>query len=283
METNNSLKFILKKSVEILNQTTPTPLLDAEILISFILRQKKVGLYLNFEKKLSKTEIEKIENAVLRRKKGEPVAYIINEKPFFNQTFFVDSRVLIPRPETELLVEKALELLQKKKLLAPEILDICCGSGCVGLSIFEFFSGNLVLSDISQDALDVAKINAKNLFGSKIDSVSFVKSDLFEKIEGKFDLITANPPYLSQKDMEIFGKNLKYEPSLALLGGKTGIEITKRIIFEAFDYLNKEGYLLVELGFEGAKFIESIKTQLNFIGFIKDYQGVLRHAIWKKN
>ena len=134
--------------------------------------------------------------------------------------------------------------------------------------------------------MNVAKINITNIFQNKdkISKIKLQKSDLFDEITGRFDLITANPPYLSQKDMIKFGENLKFEPKTALLGGKTGFEITEKIIKQAEKYLNKNGFLLVELGFEGFNFINEIKTKTNLIfkNYIKDYSGILRHAVWQK-
>ena len=286
METNNKLKSILKQVSKDLQQTSQTYQLDAELLISYVLKKSREYIYLNPDKIVLKTELQQLNKIVKQRKEGKPIAYIIKEKPFFNHNFFVDNRVLIPRPETELLVEKAINILQENENKYPNILDICCGSGCVGLSIFDFFSGNLTLSDISQDALNVAKINITNIFQNKdkISKIKLQKSDLFDEITGRFDLITANPPYLSQKDMIKFGENLKFEPKTALLGGKTGFEITEKIIKQAEKYLNKNGFLLVELGFEGFNFINEIKTKTNLIfkNYIKDYSGILRHAVWQK-
>jgi len=267
---------LLKEGTDSLKKFSDTPRLDAEILLSEVLNVKRAKLFLNSTLKVSESDLKKYIDFLKRRKIHEPVAYIIEKKGFYEDTFFVDSRVLIPRPETEILVDEAVKRCQDKNI---NVLDICCGSGCIGLSIKRKINCELTLSDISKQALEVAKINASNLFDNS-SNIKFVESDLFESVTGKYDLITANPPYLSEKDMEIYCKNeLEYEPKEALLSGSTGFEITEKIIEQGSEYLNKNGVLMLELGYEGSKFLKDTES-LKLDKVIKDLNGIDRVAVF---
>lgn len=263
-----------------LKEISETPRLDAEILLAKALHTNRFGLFTKYNDEAD-TEAEKLFGSfVARRINLEPVAYITNEKEFFEETFFVDSRVLIPRPETEFIVEKAIELL--KNSVKACVLDICCGSGCIGLSIKRATDCRLTLSDISFQALEVAKINSERLFPAT-GEISLVQSDLFEKIEGTFDLITANPPYLSTNDMEKFVvKELRFEPEKAFFGGKTGFETTEKILENAGSFLKTGGYFITELGFEGSAFLNGTWDGLKLESIVKDYSGIDRAAVFRK-
>ena len=228
-EPNSSkITNILSEAESKLKQTSGTPRLDAEILLAKVLDTSRFGLLTMYRGTVDAKQRQLFESFVARRMKFEPVAYITNEKEFFEDTFFVDDRVLVPRPESEFTVEEAVLALKTTK--KSKVLDICCGSGCIGFSIKRVTDCALTLSDISENALDVAKINATRLFPDKNDIV-FIQSDLFENISGKFDLITANPPYLSRKDMKNFVvRELSFEPENAFYGGDEGFDITEKII-----------------------------------------------------
>jgi release factor glutamine methyltransferase len=267
---------LLFEGTESLKNFSDTPKLDAEILLSEVLRINRNNLFLSSNLQVSESDIKKYKDFLKRRKIHEPVAYIIEKKEFYEDTFFVDSRVLVPRPETEILVDEAVKLYREKNI---KLLDICCGSGCIGLSIKRKVNCELTLSDISNQALDVAKINAFKLFDNNAN-IKFVKSDLFENVTGKYDLITANPPYLSEKDMEIYCKNgLKFEPEEALLSGSTGFEITEKIIEQSSEYLNINGMLVLELGFEGSPFLKDT-DKLKLKKVLKDLAGIDRVAVF---
>ncbi len=267
---------VLKEGVQSLKETSETPQLDAEILLCEVLNISRADLFFKKQETIDDREHKQYQELVERRAVGEPVAYILQKKDFYKDSFYVDSRVLVPRPETEILVEEAVEFLKINK--KTKVLDICCGSGCVGLSIKRDTNCDLTLSDISKDALEVTKINAEKLFSDK--EISIVQSDLFGNISDKFDVITANPPYLSEKDMNVYCKNgLEYEPEEALLSGKTGFEITKKIIDQASEYLNENGSLILELGFEGAQFLKNIQD-LKLEKVVKDLAGIERVAVF---
>ena len=257
-----------------------TPRLDAEILLAKALGTNRFGLFTKYNEEAGDKTAELFVSFLERRMNFEPVAYITNEKEFFEDTFFVDNRVLIPRPESEFIVEKAAALLKNTE--KADILDICCGSGCIGLSIKRASACKLTLSDISADALEVAKINAARLFPGSTD-ISFVQSDLFSTISGKFDLITANPPYLSEKDMADFVvKELEFEPGNAFFGGITGFEITEKILNDVHNFLKSGGHFITELGFEGSNFLNKNYNGIELTEIIKDYSGIDRAALFRK-
>ncbi|MBR6421864.1 peptide chain release factor N(5)-glutamine methyltransferase [bacterium] len=263
-----------------LKEISETPRLDAEILLAKALGTNRFGLFTKYNEEAGEKAEKLFASFLARRMNFEPVAYITNEKEFFEDTFFVDQRVLIPRPESEFIVEKAANLLKNSE--KAEVLDICCGSGCIGLSIKRATACRLTLADISVNALEVAKINAARLFPASTD-ISFIQSDLFGNISGKFDLITANPPYLSERDMENFVvKELKFEPENAFFGGKTGFEITEKILKSVHKFLKTGGHFITELGFEGTNFIDKNYDGIELSEIIKDYSGIDRAAMFKK-
>ena len=268
------------KAEKKLKGISETPRLDAEILLAKALNTNRFGIFTKYGDEAGEEAEKLFGSFVARRLSFEPVAYITNEKEFFEDTFFVDSRVLIPRPETEFIVEKGAELL--KNSLKADVLDICCGSGCIGLSIKRATDCRLTLSDISEEALEVAKINANRLFPASAD-ISFVQSDLFENIEGTFNLITANPPYLSARDMEKFVvKELGFEPEKAFFGGETGFEITEKILKSVSRFLKTGGHFITELGFEGSPFLNGTREGLELENIVKDYSGIDRAAVFRK-
>lgn len=267
---------LLKKAIQVLKNSSDTPQLDAEVLLSDVLKISRSALFLKNDADVSEEDVEKYESYLNRRSENEPIAYILKRKDFYKDSFYVDSRVLVPRPETEILVENAVNLLKEKK--GSKVLDICCGSGCIGLSIKRDTDCDLVLSDVSEDALEVAGLNAENLFSGK--EIKILHSDLFSEVNDRFDLITANPPYLSQNDMKIFcKKELKYEPEKALFSGNTGFEVTEKIIEQAPKYLNGNGLLMLELGYEGSQFLQDTE-KLKLLKVIKDLAGIERIAVF---
>ena len=272
--------FLIDEAEQKLKEISETPRLDAEILLAKALGTNRFGLFTKYNEEAGEKAEKLFASFLARRMNFEPVAYITNEKEFFEDTFFVDQRVLIPRPESEFIVEKAANLLKNSE--KAEVLDICCGSGCIGLSIKRAAACRLTLADISLNALEVAEINAARLFPASTD-ISFIQSDLFGNISGKFDLITANPPYLSERDMENFVvKELTFEPENAFFGGKNGFEITEKILKSVHKFLNPGGHFITELGFEGTNFINKNYDEIELSEIIKDYSGIDRAALFKK-
>jgi release factor glutamine methyltransferase len=270
---------LLRQGCSLLENISDSPELDSQIILSHVLKTSRFDILTGMFNEVDDVSLRKFNGLIERRINFEPVAYIINEKPFFEDVFYVDSRVLIPRPETEFLVIQAIDHLKKHEK-NPSVLDICCGSGCAGLSILRVIDCDLTMSDISKDALDVAELNARRLFPQK-DDIKFIHSDLFENINEKYDVIIANPPYLSKKDMAEFARNdLRYEPDNALFGGDNGFEFTENLLNEAGEYLNNGGIIAVELGFEGSNFIKESYNNLFFQKFIRDYSNIDRIAVF---
>lgn len=213
---------------------------------------------------------QKVKSAVSRRIAGEPLAYITGRRYFMGFCFAVDERVLIPRQDTELLCESAVELLKS----GGRMLDICTGSGCVAISVAKLTDANVTASDISKGALSVAKMNAQALGAD----VRFINADLFDGIDGAYDVITANPPYIDSAQMALLGEDVKREPKGALFGGDDGLDFYRRIIPEAKKLLLSGGTLLLEIGFDQSAAVSGLMEQEGYINIVikRDMAGKTR-------
>lgn len=187
-----------------------------------------------------------------RRVNGEPLQYILGEWSFMGLPFYTDERALIPRQDTELLAETAIRLIRERGYSS--VLDLCTGTGCVAISIAKQTNTAVTASDVSTDALALAKENAE----LNEVLVTFIESDLFQQIKGKFDLIICNPPYLSQADMDQLQTEVTFEPKLALFGGEDGLDFYRRIAKDYRRYLNDGGTLLLEIGSTQAEAVSSL-------------------------
>lgn len=239
------LKTILFRTSLILRKANIyTYHLDAEILIARILNCDRVKIYSNFDKLLNSEQINLLNELVLRRTKYEPISYLIKRKEFYGYTFYVNNNVLIPRPETEFLIEEILEYDLKKKT----ILDIGTGCGNIGITIKKIIpESNMTCTDIDSKALKVAQYNAQSLLESKND-IQFMESDVYANIDKKFDYIISNPPYIPVKRINHLSKDVKnFEPHIALDGGEDGMMIYRKIISELSSYLKPNGLLLLEI------------------------------------
>lgn len=201
--------------------------------------------------------------------KNIPLQYIIGIQPFYKEEYIVNEDVLIPRADTEILVEKAIEYIYNNNL--KNMMDLCCGSGCVGISILKNSNiDNCTFVDISNKALEITN---KNILHNKVDKkVVTVNSNLFDNINDKFDIIVSNPPYIPTKDINGLSEVVKNEPHLALDGGDDGLDKYRVIINEASRYLNDGGYLMLEIGYDQLEKIKDIirKSNLEFIESVKD-------------
>ncbi|MBQ8197554.1 MAG: peptide chain release factor N(5)-glutamine methyltransferase [Clostridia bacterium] len=240
---------------------------EAEWIISIVLGVKRDEVYkenLVYPKKID--EIDKIVND---RITGRPLWYCIGDTEFYGYKIKVDERVLIPRPETELLVYNAKESLSSDKT----VLDLCTGSGAIAISVQKETGATVTASDISENALSIAKENAK-INGA---NVNFVQSNLFENIEDKFDMIISNPPYIKSKDIATLQKEVKdFEPTLALDGGVDGLDFYKKIALQAKNHLNKGGILLLECGIGQAQDVADMLKDYGTVKIIKDYENIDR-------
>jgi release factor-specific protein-(glutamine-N5) methyltransferase len=216
--------------------------------------------------RISADDLNKAKEIATRRQTGEPLQYAISETNFCGFDFIVDRRALIPRFETEILVEKAVKEIENRELPC-EVLDICTGSGAIAISIKKLANVSVVASDISTEALSLAKENAE-----KNDvEIDFIHSDLFEKITGKFDIITANPPYIKEDDIRGLSEEVKnFEPLLALNGGIDGLDYYKRISKEYKNFLKPGGVMFLEIGIDQKEDIEKLFGE-NIVEIYEDY------------
>ena len=238
------------------------PQLDVEILLSKLIKKDKKYLILNPEEVVSSEKLDIFKNLIERRKKGEPVAYLINEKEFWKNVFYVDKNVLIPRPDTELLIEKILKIYSNKSQL--QILDIGTGSGCIILSLLKERKKDYGTGiDISKKSINVSKINAKLLNLS--NRTKFFHSSIDNFNIGKYDLIVSNPPYIELLNLKYLEKDVvNFEPKLALNGGLDGFSKIKTVISKASSLLKKKGKLILEIGFNQK---DKVKEMLKKKGF----------------
>ena len=223
-----------------------TPRLDAEVLLSHLLGEKRIYLYVHFDQPLTADELAKYREMVKRRAAGEPVAYICGEKEFMGLAFKVTPSVLVPQPDTETLVEAAIERLRGKQSL--RIADICTGSGAIALALAHYLpEASVAATDISTEAVSIAKENAESL--SLSERVQFFEGDLLAPLTGEsFDAIVSNPPYIPSADIEGLPREVRAEPKIALDGGADGLDFYRRLVGESATLLNDGGFLAVECG-----------------------------------
>ena len=267
-----NIQETLNKAVKILNQcNTKNPYLDSEILLSKIINKDRKYIILNSKEQLSKKSLKNFSNLIKRRKKSEPIAYLINKKEFWNHTFYIDCNVLIPRPDTEILVEETLKLFSKSSKL--RILDIGTGSGCILLSILKERRNFLGIGiDISKNAIKVANFNAK--LQQLSNRVKFYKSDVDKFLIGKYDIVLSNPPYIKKKDLKYLEKDIvDFEPKTALDGGRDGFSKITKVINKAAKLVKKNGRFILEIGFDQKnKTIDILKKNSFYINkIVKDY------------
>ena len=250
-------------------------ILDSEILLSKILRQTRENILINLDQKINTKSILAYKEYLQRRYNNEPMAYILGEKEFWSKKFYVNKSTLIPRPETELLVDKILKIYNEKKI---SILDIGTGSGCIIISILSSLkNSNGIGIDISKNAILTAKRNAlKYKVNKRVKFLNKSFKDIFSK---KFDLIVSNPPYIDTKDIKNLSDDIKrYEPRIALDGGNDGLDLIKKIIYKSKNILKIKGMLALEIGNEQIKIVSKILIDNNFRikHFIKDYKTNVR-------
>ena len=263
--TLNQGASILKKN------KIPNPYLDSEILLSQSINKDKKYIILNSKEILSSNQLDKFNNFIVRRKNGEPIAYLTNKKEFWKDEFFVNKDVLIPRPDTELIIEQILKIYPKQSQL--QILDIGTGSGCILLSILKerpnFYGIGI---DISKKSINVSKFNANKLRLN--NRVRFIHSSVDNFKIGKYDIIVSNPPYIKLLNLKYLEKDVvSFEPKLALSGGFDGFSKIREVISKASNLIKKNGKFILEIGFNQKN---KVKKMLKKEGFyvnkaLKDY------------
>ncbi len=233
------------------------------MLLAHSLQTERLNLYLYPDRPLTEEELDDFRPMIKKRRKGIPIQYITGKVNFMGLNLKVDKRALIPRPETEEMIEHILSEHKGKEGL--KILDLGTGCGAIAIALGKFLIGpEITASDISEDALKLARENAVR--NEVEDSTEFIKSDWFEEIEGKFDLIVTNPPYVGREEMENLDPKIKdHEPDLALNGGEKGLEEVRHILANAADFMNSSGSLYVEIGADqGEKVVEEARGQHAF-------------------
>lgn len=230
--------------------------LKTKLLICKVIDKPKEYLIIHDKEKLDEENVFEIKNNIEKIIEGFPIQYITENQEFMGLNFFVNENVLIPQPDTEILVEEIIDIT--KKIEKPEILDLCTGSGAIAVSLKKHIeTSDISASDISDKALEVAKINAKNN-NAKVD---FIKSDMFENIYKKFDIIVSNPPYIRTENIKELSMEVQKEPHIALDGGQDGLDFYRKIINNAYKYLQENGYLALEIGYDQKeKVIELIEN-----------------------
>ena len=255
----------------------PSHILDSEILLSKVLNKPREKILINLDQEINKKNIIIFKKYLTRRSKKEPIAYILKEKEFFSKKFYVNKDTLIPRPETEILIEKLLKIFGKKRI---SILDIGTGSGCIIISLIINLKDSVGEGiDISKKAIQVARKNA--LKYKILNRINF-KTKPMDNIFGKrFDLIVSNPPYIEKKAIKNLSEDIKrFEPRMALDGGNDGLDLIKKVIYKSKEILKVNGTLL-EIGNEQIKKVSKILIDNNFRikHVIKDYKNNVRCVI----
>jgi len=261
---NYGLEILKKKNIN-------NSILDSELLLAKVIKQNREYVILNSKKKINKVSLKTFFELIERRKKGEPIAYLTNKKEFWNETFYIDKNVLIPRPDTEIIIEHLLKTTSKKSQL--QILDIGVGSGCILLSLLKerpnFYGTGI---DICRKSINISKYNAKMLhlknrirfFNSSIDNFNF----------GKYDIVVSNPPYIESLKLKYLDKDVfYYEPKIALNGGLDGFLMIRKVIEKTSFIIKKKGIFFLEIGFNQKNKVKEILRDNGFYinKVLKDY------------
>ena len=257
--------------------------IESKILIKYILKKDNTYIISNGKNKLSDDEESILNKYVNKLKNGYPLQYITNNQEFMGLNFYVDENVLIPQPDTEVLVESAIkyitEITVNKKISINNIklLDLCTGSGAIAISLKKYIPQiKVYASDISKKALEISKINANN---NNVE-INFIKSDMFKNINEKFDIIVSNPPYIKTSEISKLSKDVQNEPVLALDGGEDGLKFYRLISEQINDYLKSDGILMMEIGFDQANQVKSIFKNAKII---KENAKNDRVVIWNRS
>jgi len=256
-----------------------SPGLDAEILLAACLGMERAVLFRDMDRPLAPREIQSFKDLVERRFRGEPVAYIVGRKEFWSLDLKVSPAVLVPRPETEILVQAVLETARRPRAAAPCIIEVGTGSGAISVALSrELQSARIISTDLSLEALGIARENAAS--HGVADRILFLVCNLLEPFRGAFDMIVSNPPYLSEAEYEgLPGEIRDFEPKGALVAGPEGTEFHHAIIRHAVAYLKDGGWLFLEIGFDQKDAVHALLVQsghYDSVRVTKDYAGIDR-------
>ena len=264
---------IQKAYLDLKKNKVKTALLDSEILMSKAIKKEREYILLNLDKEIDEENIIYFNNLIKTRSKGKPIAYLVGKKEFWKYEFKISEKVLIPRPDTELIVEHALKIAKYKSNF--KVLDIGVGSGCILLSILKekksFFGIGI---DVSKESINISRINSSKL--GLENRIKFFKSDIDNFNYGKYDLIISNPPYIKKIDLKYLEKDvIDFEPVLALNGGLKGLSEIRKVINKASKLIKTSGQLVLEIAFNQKYEVKKILNEKGFYinSVVKDYAG----------
>ena len=258
-----NIEIALKNACkELKKNKISSALLDSELLLSQVIKKDRKFILLNPDKELDESAQNVFRDLILKRSRGNPLAYLTGIKSFWKYDFKVNEKVLIPRPDTEVIIEQVLRIYKNKNYL--NFLEVGVGSGCIALSILKekkFFSGTGI--DLSQDCVEICRYNAKKLGVS--NRIKLVKSDVDKLIFHKYDLIISNPPYIKKFDLNKLNREvINYEPKLALDGGLEGLSVIRKIIKKSSELIKTQGKLILEIGYDQKESVKKILNENNF-------------------
>lgn len=284
----DTIKTLLGKGINFLKKEEyNNPQLDAELLLRHVLKVDKVYIYTHLNEEVDREDVDEFLDLVNKRNKGYPLQYIIGNQEFMGLNFNVGEGVLVPRPDTEILVEKIIDMAKDIDKESIDILDIGTGSGAITLSLAYYIkNSNLYSIDISSEALEIARKNRDNL--GLCDRVEFINTNIldgFNFLDKKIDIIVSNPPYIPTIEIEKLQKEVSmYEPKLALDGGEDGLKFYRYITKEGKNHLTDEGILAFEIGYDQGKEVYNIMRENGFIdiNIIKDLEDRDRVVIGRR-
>ncbi|MGZ4816129.1 MAG: peptide chain release factor N(5)-glutamine methyltransferase [Terriglobales bacterium] len=276
------LRDALRWAVDVFEKNdVGSPRLNAETLLMFVLNCHRAYLYAHPERELTEDECQRYDEAVAERSRGVPAQYITGHQEFWGLDFLVSPAVLIPRPETEHLVETAIEIAHQFD--HPVIIDVGTGSGCIALALEnELPRAEVHAVDLSPDALEIARANAARL---RLERVRFHITDILQGFPGEFaDIIVSNPPYVGECEADkVQAQVRKFEPRMAVFGGPEGPELIRKLIEQAQHVLRPGGWLLIEIGYTQSPMLEELLKGWSDVHFVPDLQGIPRVAVGRKN
>lgn len=261
-----TIKQAITKGVAILKlENISTPKMKARLLLQYVLKKSRQYIIVYDNQILTKNQEEEYLKYIDLIKQGNPIEHITHQKEFMKLNFYVDENVLIPRADTEILVEEVIKIA--KKINAKKILDLCTGSGAIAISLAKYLENiQITALDISKKALDIAKVNSKN--NQVQDKITFIESNLFENLGiEKYDIIVSNPPYIKTSELQKLDKMVTKEPKIALDGGENGLIFYEKILDQGYEYLKYGGYICLEIGYDQKDdVINIVNSKKQYIG-----------------
>lgn len=256
--------------------------MSARRILCYILEREENYIIINSDEELSESNFNKFKQCIDKLKAGVPLQYITKTQEFMGQEFYVNENVLIPQPDTEVLVEQAILKIKEKitEKGKATVLDLCTGSGAIAISLKKYFANNIDIyaSDISKEAIDIAKKNTRDILENE-KLINFIQTDIFNKINLKFDIIVSNPPYIKTDVISVLSKEVQHEPKLALDGGEDGLKFYRNIRENVENHLNDRGYILMEIGYDQKKEVTDIFENADCV---QDYARNDRVIIWRR-